>query len=136
MTAKVEVYEHSQHYFLYRNWHASPEAILPPDALPNGFVVYLQDTPVAIGFIILFANCQGAMIDYVITNPDIENATWKKVAMTHLTAACEAFAHVNGKPVLRAFTPHETMAKVARDKLGWWKDGDTYHHIFKPLLIT
>ena len=116
-------------------WDAWPEWVNPPkDFLPDngagGLMVYKHNTPIVAGFI-YYTNSKGALLEWIVSNPDYREAD-RKEALELLIKGAEEVCKANGVKYMFTIGRSRSLIETHR-KLGWTIDEGSSHEITKKI---
>ena len=116
-------------------WDAWPEWVNPPkDFLPDngtgGLMVYKHNTLIVAGFI-YYTNSKGALLEWIISNPDYREAD-RKEALELLIKGAEEVCKANGVKYMFTIGRSRPLIETHR-KLGWTIDEGSSHEITKKI---
>jgi hypothetical protein len=116
-------------------WEAWPEWVNPPkDFLPDngtgGIMVYKQNTPIVAGFI-YYTNSKGALLEWIVSNPDYREAD-RKEALELLVKAAEEVCKANGVKYVFTIGRSKPLIKL-HEKLEWTVDEKPSYEITKRI---
>ena len=114
-------------------WEAWDEWVAPPrDFLPDngtgGFMVESEDKPVVAGFI-YFTNSKGALLEYIISNPEYRESNRNEAVELLITAAEQVLKDKGYKYVFSIGRNKNLIDK--HKKLGWSIDKKPSHELVK-----
>jgi len=116
-------------------WDAWPEWVNPPkDFLPDngtgGLMVYKHNTPIVAGFI-YYTNSKGALLEWIVSNPEYREAD-RKQAIELLINAAEEVCKANGVKYMFTIGRTKPLIEIHR-KLGWVVDNTPSNEITKRI---
>ena len=116
-------------------WDAWPEWVNPPkDFLPDngtgGLMVYKRNTLIVAGFI-YYTNSKGALLEYVVSNPNYREAD-RKQAIELLINSVEEVCKANGVKYIFSIGRTKPLIETHR-KLGWGIDDKPSNEIIKVI---
>mgnify|MGYP002623463790 CR=1 FL=1 len=116
-------------------WEKWPEWVNPPkDYLPDngtgGLMVYKQATPIVAGFI-YYTNSKGALLEWIVSNPDYREDD-RKQAIELLVKAAEEVCKANGVKYIFTIGRSKPLIKLHK-KLEWTVDEKPSYEITKRI---
>jgi hypothetical protein len=115
-------------------WDEWPEWQNPPrDFLPDngkGGLMVEKDVPIVAGFI-YYTNSKGALLEWVVSNPDYKEAD-RKQAIALLINAAEEVCRSNGVKYMFSIGRNESLIKT-HEELGWSIDNKSSKELVKKI---
>ncbi len=115
-------------------WDEWPEWQNPPrDFLPDngtGGLMVEKDVPIVAGFI-YYTNSKGALLEWVVSNPNYKEAD-RKDAIELLINAAEKVCKANGVKYMFSIGRNKSLIN-SHKKLGWTVDKDPSHELIKKI---
>ena len=103
----------------------------PRDFLPDngkGGLMVEKDVPIVAGFI-YYTNSKGALLEWVVSNPDYKEAD-RKQAIALLINAAEEVCKSNGVKYMFSIGRNKSLINI-HEELGWKVDPSHSHEIVK-----
>ena len=113
----------------WKGWVAPPRDFLPDNGT-GGFMVENNKTPIVAGFI-YFTNSKGALLEYIVSNPEYREEDRDNAIELLITAAENVLKDQGYKYVFSIGRNKNLINK--HKKLGWTVDEKPSHEIIKVI---
>ena len=113
----------------WKGWVAPPKDFLPDNGT-GGFMVENGETPIVAGFI-YFTNSKGALLEYIVSNPEYREEDRDEAIELLITAAENVLKDQGYKYVFSIGRNKNLINK--HKKLGWAVDEKPSHEMIKAI---
>jgi hypothetical protein len=118
-----------QSWWKWWRWPEMSRDVLPLNGL-GGLMIYKGTIPIVAGFLYL-TNSNGAILDWIISNPEYKEND-RKTALMLLIDSCEEVAKINGYNIIFSFTKNKSLINIHKD-LGYTVDERPSYEISKRI---
>jgi hypothetical protein len=119
-----------QEWWKWWRWPEMSKDLLPMNGT-GGLMICKGDIPIIAGFLYL-TNSKGALLDWIISNPQYKEKD-RKTALMLLIDSCEEVAKLNGYNIIFSFTRNKSLIN-AHEELGYTIDPKPSYEISKKII--